>query len=47
MKIVKLLLECGADVNAKNTRGEVPMLLAITYFDLELIETLLEHKSMN
>jgi len=47
MRLIQLIMEFGADVNATTNNLEVPMLYAITYFDHELIEYFLNVKGIN
>lgn len=43
MPIVKLLINHGADINAKNERGETPLHLATRYCFNKIVKLLLEN----
>lgn len=47
MQLIRLLLEIGADVNARTKDDQFPLLFAITNFDKEVIELLIEQEGIS
>jgi ankyrin repeat protein len=45
-EIVRDLCEAGADVNAQNLEGKTPLMLAVRYFQSEVVTVLLEQESL-
>ncbi|KAL7303682.1 hypothetical protein TKK_0003825 [Trichogramma kaykai] len=42
-KIIQMLIEYGADIEARNSDGDSPLDLAVSRFDVQLVESLLKH----
>ena len=43
LEMVQLLLENGANIEARDQRGETALMMAIRKDDLEMVQLLLEH----
>lgn len=46
-RVIKLLLEYGADIDAKTTSGVTPLMLAIVAGNAEIAEILIQHANVN